>query len=126
MSDQLNSQDHSDALDLISNTLMRLGFLKPAPDKNNQDFVEAIKAFQQERGLTATGVINESTQQALAEARWRLGDRILLLSTPSLMCGDDVSSLQERLVEMGFNCGKVDGIYGGKTGYCKRSDSLCF
>jgi N-acetylmuramoyl-L-alanine amidase len=65
--------------------------------------------------LTATGVINESTQQALAEARWRLGDRILLLSTPSLMRGDDVSSLQERLVEMGFNCGKVDGIYGGKT-----------
>ena len=115
MSDQLNSQDHSDALDLISNTLMRLGFLKPATDKNNQDFVEAIKAFQQERGLTATGVINESTQQALAEARWRLGDRILLLSTPSLMRGDDVSSLQERLVEMGFNCGKVDGIYGGKT-----------
>ena len=49
MSDQLNSQDHSDALDLISNTLMRLGLLKPATDKNNQDFVEAIKAFQQER-----------------------------------------------------------------------------
>jgi N-acetylmuramoyl-L-alanine amidase len=31
------------------------------------------------------------------------------------MRGDDVSSLQDRLIQMGFNCGKVDGIYGSKT-----------
>lgn len=31
------------------------------------------------------------------------------------MRGDDVSTLQERLIQMGFNCGRVDGVYGVKT-----------
>jgi N-acetylmuramoyl-L-alanine amidase len=31
------------------------------------------------------------------------------------MRGDDVSNLQERMVQLGFNCGKVDGIFGSKT-----------
>jgi N-acetylmuramoyl-L-alanine amidase len=31
------------------------------------------------------------------------------------MRGDDVSNLQDRLIQMGFNCGKVDGIFGANT-----------
>jgi len=115
MSDQLKVGDRSDAIGIISNTLNRLGFLDKASDLFDQSLEEAIKAFQQERGLTATGLVNEITQRALDEARWRLGDRILLLGTQSLMRGDDVSTLQERLIQMGFNCGRVDGVYGVKT-----------
>jgi N-acetylmuramoyl-L-alanine amidase len=115
MSDQLKSGDRSDAIGIIANTLNRLGFLEIPSDLFDNDLTEAIKAFQQERGLTSTGLINEITQRALDEARWRLGDRILFLTNPSLMRGDDVSALQERLIELGFNCGKVDGVYGGKT-----------
>ena len=115
MSDQLKVGDRSDAIGIISNTLNRLGFLDKTSDLFDQSLEEAIKAFQQERGLTATGLVNEITQRALDEARWRLGDRILLLGTQSLMRGDDVSTLQERLIQMGFNCGRVDGVYGVKT-----------
>lgn len=115
MSDQLQIGDRSDAIGVIANTLNRLGFLDTPSDLFDQKLEEAIKAFQQERGLTASGLINEITQRALDEARWRLGDRILLLGTQSLMRGDDVAALQERLIQMGFNCGKVDGVYGIRT-----------
>jgi len=115
MSDQLKIGDRSDAIGLIANTLNRLGFLEKPSNLFDNALTEAIKAFQQERGLTSTGLINEITQRALDEARWRLGDRILFLTNPTLMRGDDVSALQERLIELGFNCGKVDGIYGVKT-----------
>ena len=115
MSDQLKIGDRSDAVAVIANTLTRLGIHSNPTDLFDEGLAQAIKAFQQERGLTATGLINEITQRCLDEARWKLGDRILALQSDSLMRGDDVSSLQDRLIQMGFNCGKDDGIYGSKT-----------
>ncbi len=76
---------------------------------------DEIRSFQQERGLHVTGELNEATQRALEEARWKLGDRSLYLQKSPLMRGDDVATLQARLTEMGFNCGRVDGVYGGLT-----------
>ncbi len=74
-----------------------------------------IRSFQQSRGLTVTGIINDVTARALEEARWKLGDRSLYLQEPPFMHGDDVAALQSRLTEMGFDCGRVDGIYGELT-----------
>ena len=76
---------------------------------------DEIRSFQQERGLHVTGELNEATQRALEEARWKLGDRSLNLQPSPMMRGDDVAALQVRLTEMGFNCGRVDGIYGPAT-----------
>jgi N-acetylmuramoyl-L-alanine amidase len=115
MSDQLKIGDRSDAVAVIANTLTRLGIHSNPTDLFDEGLAQAIKAFQQERGLTATGLINEITQRCLDEARWKLGDRILALQSDSLMRGDDVSNLQDRLIQMGFNCGKADGIYGIRT-----------
>jgi N-acetylmuramoyl-L-alanine amidase len=115
MSDQLKIGDRSDAVAVIANTLTRLGIHSNPTDLFDEGLAQAIKAFQQERGLTATGLINEITQRCLDEARWKLGDRILALQSDSLMRGDDISNLQDRLIQMGFNCGKVDGIYGSRT-----------
>ena len=115
MSDQLKIGDRSDAVAVIANTLTRLGIHSNPTDLFDEGLAQAIRAFQQERGLTATGLINEITQRCLDEARWKLGDRILALQSDSLMRGDDVSNLQDRLIQMGFNCGKVDGIYGSRT-----------
>ena len=54
--------------------------------------------------------------RALDEARWKLGDRTLhLVQGAPLMRGDDVAALQSRLVDMGFDCGRVDGIFGART-----------
>jgi len=115
MSDQLNPGDRSDAIALIANTLIRLGFLNNPSDLYDEKLTQGVKAFQQERGLTATGVINDITKRALEEARFKLGDRVLSFNSSALMRGDDVSNLQERLVQLGFNCGKVDGVFGSKT-----------
>jgi N-acetylmuramoyl-L-alanine amidase len=77
--------------------------------------VDALKAFQQERGLVISGEINENTLIALEEARWKLGDRVLQYNPQKMLRGDDVAILQTRLIEMGFDCGKADGIYGART-----------
>ena len=74
-----------------------------------------IRSFQQARGLSVTGLVDEVTARALEEAKWKLGDRSLNLQEPPLMHGDDVAALQSRLTEMGFDCGRVDGIYGPRT-----------
>ncbi len=115
MSDLPKLGDRSSAIELISNTLLRLGFITTPSDIFDNNLTQGIKAFQQERGLTATGVINEITARSLEEARFKLGDRVLVFNAAALMRGDDVSNLQDRLIQMGFNCGKVDGVYGVNT-----------
>ena len=76
---------------------------------------DEIRSFQQERGLHVTGELNDATIRALDESRWKLGDRSLYLQNSPMMRGDDVAALQSRLTEMGFNCGRVDGIFGEMT-----------
>jgi len=74
-----------------------------------------IRSFQQDRGLSITGFVDAVTARALEEAKWKLGDRSLNLQSTPLMRGDDVATLQSRLTEMGFDCGRVDGIYGPRS-----------
>ena len=59
---------------------------------------------------------DEHTWRALVEATWKLGDRLLLLTSPNLR-GDDVADLQARLARIGFDCGRVDGIFGPLTAH---------
>jgi N-acetylmuramoyl-L-alanine amidase len=74
-----------------------------------------IRSFQQARGLDVTGFVDAVTARALEESHWKLGDRSLYLHNLDLMRGDDIAALQTRLTEMGFDCGRVDGIYGPRT-----------
>jgi N-acetylmuramoyl-L-alanine amidase len=73
-----------------------------------------VRAFQQHRGLEITGVCDEHTWTALVEATWKLGDRMLFLTSPN-MRGDDVAELQSGLARIGFDAGRVDGILGPLT-----------
>jgi N-acetylmuramoyl-L-alanine amidase len=73
-----------------------------------------LREFQQQRGLRATGLCDEETWRALVEASWKLGDRLLVLVAPN-MRGDDVGELQATLGRIGFDCGRVDGIFGPRT-----------
>jgi N-acetylmuramoyl-L-alanine amidase len=50
----------------------------------------------------------------LVEAGHALGDRLLYLRSPMLR-GDDVATLQRRLGSLGFNAGRVDGMFGPLT-----------
>ena len=68
-------------------------------------------AFQSDYGLRITGECDETTWSSLIEASWSLGDRLLYLRSPNLR-GDDVAQLQSMLSRLGFDCGRIDGIYG--------------
>lgn len=55
----------------------------------------------------------------MVEASWKLGDRLLFLTSPNLR-GDDVADLQSGLSRIGFDCGRVDGILGPRTAAALR------
>ncbi len=74
----------------------------------------AVEAFQYRRGLRVDGVCGVQTWSALVEAGRRPGDRFLYRRTPMLR-GDDVAELQQRLSALGFDTGRVDGIFGDLT-----------
>ncbi len=75
----------------------------------------AVKCFQQRRGLLVDGVVGPVTYAVLDGSRWSLGDRVLRYVPQSFLEGDDVGQLQDRLVQLGFRPGKVDGILGPET-----------
>ena len=75
----------------------------------------AVRAFQQSRGIGVDGLVGPETWQALDGARWKLGARTLFHSVPTSLVGEDVRALQERLLEMGFDSGRADAIYGPRT-----------
>jgi N-acetylmuramoyl-L-alanine amidase len=75
----------------------------------------AVRAFQQGRGLTVTGDVNEETWRALDASRWTLGSRVLAHEQPEPLFGDDVRQLQERLLELGYDLGRADSIFGRRT-----------
>ena len=81
----------------------------------DEEVEAAVRAFQQERGITADGIVGPETFRRLEEARWQLGDRTLAYAPGHPTSGEDVLELQSRLNAMGFSCGKEDGSFGPAT-----------
>jgi N-acetylmuramoyl-L-alanine amidase len=75
---------------------------------------DAVRSFQSDHGLEPSGICDGHTWAALVEAGFALGDRLLCLTTP-MMRGDDVARLQLELGALGFDAGRVDGIFGPTT-----------
>ena len=109
------SGEETNVISLVTNTLTRLGFLKAASTNLGEVEADGLRAFQQERGLIVTGKIDEPTLRTIDEARWKLGDRTLSFVPGKPLRGDDVATLPSRLVEMGFDCGRVDAVFGVRT-----------
>jgi len=110
----LSSGDTGEAVRQLQRRLGSAGFLSFAdvvPGTYDSGTERGVRDFQIDRGLAATGVCDESTLQTLVEASWELGDRPLSLHSPNFR-GDDVAELQRLLSRLGFDCGRVDGIYG--------------
>lgn len=100
----------------IQDRLTALGYecLPDAPGEFDTGTTDAVIAFQRKRGVAADGIVGADTWRALWEASYKLGDRLLWLRRPMLR-GDDVADLQRMLNGLGFDAGKVDGIFGPDT-----------
>ena len=75
----------------------------------------AVRGFQQERGLTVDGVVGSQTWAALQAAGRTLGSRLLSHTVSNPLHGDDVAELQRRLISMGFDVGRLDGVFRSRT-----------
>lgn len=99
----------------IQQRLASLGF---AADDEAGMFGEATRSavadFQDSRGLPRDGIVGPDTWRTLVDASFQLGDRMLYHRVPMIR-GDDVAELQRRLNSLGFDAGKVDGIFGPDT-----------
>jgi N-acetylmuramoyl-L-alanine amidase len=91
-----------------------------ALDTYDAQVAQAVRAFQQRRGLLVDGIVGPQTYRALDGARWALGDRILVHTPGHLLAGDDVAELQEQLLGLGFHVGRVDGLFGPSTDIALR------
>ena len=81
--------------------------------------VRAARDFQRSRGLDPDGIVGPGTWRALYEAGYVLGDRLLDYRRP-MARGEDVAELQRRLNDLGFDAGKVDGVFGPATQHALR------
>jgi len=122
MSDQLRPLlrlgDTHAAVAAVRAILRKVGCL--APHEPELDVVDVqlatgIRFFQQSHGLKADGIVGPQTWARLQEAQWDLGERELRFRPEAMMRGRDVTALQRRLSDLGFNCGRVDGIFGQRT-----------
>lgn len=106
----------------------------PATAAFDDETDKAVRVFQQINGIVVDGIVGPETFRRLEEARWRLGDRVLVYTPGHLLAGEDVRELQSQLSHMGFACGRVDGVFGPATdaalrefqrGVGVRADGMC-
>jgi N-acetylmuramoyl-L-alanine amidase len=116
----LRRGDRGPAVDEVRTTLRRFGLLRDTGERAGGDYFDAeleqaVRVFQQQRGLITDGIVGQATYRALRDAGWQLGDRMLALMISAPMTGDDVVALQERLLELGYNPGRPGGVFDEQT-----------
>jgi len=100
-------QQRLNALGMLDDSLVEYGYFC--------EFTHtALRKFQANRGLPQDGICDRNAWDALIEASWLSGSRLLYLTSPHLR-GDDVIALQTNLALLGFDSGRIDGILGPNT-----------
>ena len=112
----LRPGDTGDGVRDLQERLAACGFAPTADPLGTYgiDTEEALRRFRIARRLPPADGCDRSTWEALVEAGFHLGDRLLFLAEPELR-GDDVAALQHDLGALGFDAGKVDGIFDERT-----------
>lgn len=117
----LRRGDAGPAVAEVRETLAGFGLLPTSPPPNGavdmfDELVEhAVRTFQQQRGLITDGVVGPATYRALRDATYQLGARPLAYLVSAPVSGDDVTALQERLLELGYDAGRPNGVFAAQT-----------
>jgi peptidoglycan hydrolase-like protein with peptidoglycan-binding domain/SH3-like domain-containing protein len=83
-----------------------------------EDDISAVRAFQKNNSLTVDGVAGYTTQKQLYSSSAVQGDVGQTTLSTTLRygdTGDDVITLQNRLIELGYLTGTADGKFGQST-----------
>lgn len=115
----------------VQSMLDKLGYYSGSLDGiYGEGTVEAVKAFQARNGLTADGKVGTKTANVLYSDQALAADTTVVTPTPTPTPsygvvptrtlkdgseGDDVKSVQSRLMALGYYTGTVDGKYGSGT-----------
>lgn len=102
----------------LQNRLTELGYLDDAPDGSYTEATQsAVRSFQANNGLQATGIADPETQAKL------YGDITTLVryTVDENMFSDDVTRVQSALSQWGFMFNKVDGQLGDNTRACIKN-----
>lgn len=127
----LRKNDSGTNVAQLQEALISLGYLSGKADGNYGDqTVKAVKAFQKANGLTEDGTAGEQTQKVLyggnakkAETKATAAPQTATVTAAPASSGalkvgstgNDVKSLQQKLIELGYLSGSADGVYGNKT-----------
>jgi len=117
----LRRGDAGPAVAEVRETLAGFGLLPTSPPPNGSvdvfdELVEhAVRTFQQQRGLITDGVVGPATYRVLRDATYQLGARPLAYLVSAPVSGDDVTALQERLLELGYDAGRPNGVFAAQT-----------
>ena len=133
---QLERGSVGTAVTRLQNRLIELGYMDgKANGVFDQATETAVKAFEAAYGKTRTGIATVSMQNYLfADSALRAGQSAQATARPTAVPADDgegetitykalqygskgesVKQLQQRLKDLGYLSGKVDGIYGNAT-----------
>ena len=108
--------DAGSAVRDIQDRLDALGFDSAGDERGvfGESTKVAVFLFQRAKALDPDGIVGPDTWRSLYEAGYRLGDRLVYMRRPMIR-GEDVAEVQLRLSSLGFDSGKVDGIFGPDT-----------
>jgi N-acetylmuramoyl-L-alanine amidase len=121
----LSRGDVGDAVAEVRGMLASLGLLDNTHPERATVFDEdtelAVRHFQQRRAMSVDGSVGAETYSALVGAQRRLGDRVLAHEPAQPLTGDDVTALQQQLLELGYHVVRADGVFGASTADALRS-----
>lgn len=109
----ISQGDSGPAVTRLQNRLIKLGYMAGTADGDyGLSTVRGISQFQRYNGLPEDGVATHELQRLIYSDDAKLpAYRALWLGSR----GDDVRNLQERLKQLGFMAGEIDGTYGEST-----------
>lgn len=102
----------------LQQRLRSLGYYRGAIDGSfNTGTKDAVIRFQRDRGLPPDGIVGEQTFAALGDAvtATRANSAAPAPSNPTALAPERVRELQQRLQQLGFYRGPLDGLWGPAT-----------